>query len=158
GLLFAAYYGHWFDRAEWYYAARAVVGSELLAGGLGFGAGAANAAIARWPVARGSLTIQSAAAFTVILIAGLVLLIPYTKPLIAPIGVPLQDHWSNGVCIQSTPSTCGPSSAATILHYFGVEAKESQLARECFSSGGGTENWYIARALRRRGLAAKYVV
>jgi predicted double-glycine peptidase len=49
-------------------------------------------------------------------------------------------------------STCGPASAATLLNVLGHPASEQELARESFTSRGGTENWYLARALRRRGL------
>jgi ABC-type bacteriocin/lantibiotic exporter with double-glycine peptidase domain len=91
-------------------------------------------------------------------VLALLLLVPYIKPLLAPLPVTLQDRWSEGVCLQSTPSTCGPASAGTILRYFGISASESELARECFSYGAGTENWYITRALRKRGLKAHYVI
>ncbi len=33
----------------------------------------------------------------------------------------------------------------------GRPASEQEIAREAFTSRGGTENWYLARALRRRG-------
>lgn len=57
----------------------------------------------------------------------------------------------------STPSTCGPASAATLFRQFGVEVGERELARECFSSRTGTENWYLARAFRRRGFDVEFV-
>lgn len=54
--------------------------------------------------------------------------------------------------MQSTPSTCGPASAATLLRAFGQRASERELAEEALTYQGGTENWYLARALRHRGL------
>jgi len=60
--------------------------------------------------------------------------------------------------MQSTFSTCGPSSAATILKAFGQTASEKELASECLTSRGGTEIWYIARAFRRRGFRTQVQV
>lgn len=60
--------------------------------------------------------------------------------------------------MQSSPSTCGPCSAATLLRVFRIHTTERALARECFSYRGGTENWYVARALKRRGLETRYLV
>lgn len=86
----------------------------------------------------------------------LLLFVPYAKSLIAPLKIDLQNKWVDGVCIQTTPSTCGPSSAATILHLFGISVTERELARECYTCGTGTENWYLARAMRSRGLVTDY--
>lgn len=63
-----------------------------------------------------------------------------------------------GVCLQTRPSSCGTASAATLLRAAGYLVSERQLAQECFTSTSGTENWYIARALRRRGLEVKYLI
>jgi ABC-type bacteriocin/lantibiotic exporter with double-glycine peptidase domain len=80
-------------------------------------------------------------------------LIPFVKPLLDPIELNrLRDRCDGDVCMQSTFSTCGPSSAATLLKAFGQTASERQLAGECLTSRGGTEIWYIARAFHRRGL------
>lgn len=61
-------------------------------------------------------------------------------------------------CMQSTFSTCGPSSAATLLKALGQSASEKQLAGECLTSRGGTEIWYIARAFKRRGFREHVLV
>ncbi|MFK5922022.1 MAG: cysteine peptidase family C39 domain-containing protein [Verrucomicrobiota bacterium] len=60
------------------------------------------------------------------------------------------------VCLQSTSSTCGAASGATILKALGVEVTESQLAAEAHSYMGGTEAWYLARALRKRGVTVRF--
>ena len=60
--------------------------------------------------------------------------------------------------MQSTFSTCGPSSAATLLKAFGQAASEKQLASECLTSRGGTEIWYIARAFERRGFHTQVLI
>jgi len=86
-------------------------------------------------------------------------LIPFVKPLLDPLDLSqLKDRMDGEVCLQSTFSTCGPASAATILRAFGEEATERQLASECLTSRGGTEVWYIARALQRRGFDPKVVI
>jgi len=63
-----------------------------------------------------------------------------------------------GVCLQTTYSTCGPASSASLLQAFGQDASEQQLARESFTSKGGTEIWYLARAFRRRGFRTNFVI
>ena len=92
-----------------------------------------------------------------LLLAGL--FIPYMKSVVAPLDLTtLAAECRDGVCLQSTPSTCGPSSVATLLRMFNIEETEKTLAREAYTSSGGTENWYLARALRRRGFPVEYVV
>ncbi len=156
-LLFVVYYAHWLDRAAWFYAFRAAPYSELTAAGLGFGAGlmvglSQRSASPLRPVGR--LLLASGLG---LLCLG-VLFVPYVKPLIAPIRKPLHDQWAQGVCLQSSPSTCGPASAVTLLKQFHIDTSERDLAWECFSYRGGTENWYVARALQRHGLATHYLI
>lgn len=157
-LLYAFYYAHLFDSAVWFYTLRAWPGSELAASGAGLGAGLAAGGIQRSALGSRSRLIQRVTSGSLLFCLALLLFIPYGKPLIAPLREAPKDQWINGVCIQSTPSTCGPASAATLLRRFGLEASERELARECFSYGGGTENWYIARALQRRGFSTRFVV
>jgi ABC-type bacteriocin/lantibiotic exporter with double-glycine peptidase domain len=57
-----------------------------------------------------------------------------------------------------TVSTCGPTSAATLLKEFGQNASEEELPRESFTYRGGTEIWYVARAFRRRRLTADFLI
>ena len=96
---------------------------------------------------------------SVVPIAALVILfVPYMKPVLAPVSwKSLSDKCEAGVCLQSTPSTCGPTSAVNVLHYFGRAASERELAKESFTYKGGTENWYMARAMRRRGMRVRVV-
>lgn len=156
GLLFTLYYTHLFDRAVWFYELRALPYSEFLAAGLGWTAGTIagrmNREVSRKFSAGFVRTLQS----FLLLIVLLVLWAPYAKPIIAPLRGLQAARWSNGVCLQSTPATCGPASAATLLAYWGRTASERELALECFTYGSGTENWYLVRALRRRGLQVRY--
>jgi len=149
GLLFVVYYAHLFDGAVWFYRFRAAPMTELAACGLGFGAGLAlarrlggPAGLFGWPAVLLSLV-----------------LVPYLKPILDPVSFDHQRHSRDeGVVLQSTMSTCGPASAATILNLLGHPATERDLAREAFTSRGGTENWYLARALRRRGLDVDFQI
>jgi len=146
GLLYVTYYLHILDRAAWFYNLRAWPGTELLASGLGFGTG--------WLQAK--MQLDSAGERIVLpLIAVGLLLVPYLKPLLDAVDLDqLTERCDGDVCMQSTASTCGPASAATILHALGRSGSEREVASEAFTSRGGTENWYLARALRRRGLEA----
>jgi putative permease len=45
---------------------------------------------------------------------------PHMKPLFAPVPIrQFTDRWKDDVCMQSTPSSCGAASAATIFRIFG---------------------------------------
>ena len=150
GLLFVLYYLHVLDDAAWFYNLRTVRYTELLASGLGLLAGIAHA----WwqPESIGERAVAPGALFILILI-------PFVKPLLDPLDLSqLKDRCDGGVCMQSTFSTCGPASAATLLRSFGDDASERELARESFTSRGGTEIWYLSRALRRRGIGTRVVI
>jgi len=87
-----------------------------------------------------------------------VLLAPFAKPILRPLDrSALRDRWENGACLQSTESTCGPSSAATILRRMGhMEASEAILSNQAWSTSSGTEAWYLARAIRTLGANAEF--
>ena len=149
-ILFATYYFHWFDDALWFYRFRSLPWTELAAAGAGLLAGLVYAWLAvigrSWRIAVPALLLA-------------VLFVPYMKAVVAPLDAAgLIDHCRDGVCLQSTASTCGPASAATILRLFNIEDSEKTLAQEAYTSSGGTENWYLARALRRRGFTVDYAV
>jgi hypothetical protein len=42
------------------------------------------------------------------------------------------------------------------LHALGKPATEKEIARESFTSRNGTENWYLSRALRQRGIRVRF--
>jgi len=150
GVLYALYYTHLFDDAIWYCEWRTLPLTELLAGGVGLLAGRLHA----WYDPQ-SLGEKLAAP----LLAAALVLVPFIKPLLAPLDTgALHADCPGEVCLQSTLSTCGPASAATLLKRFGIRTSEQELARECFTYKGGTESWYLARALRRRGVKARFVI
>jgi hypothetical protein len=158
GLLMALYYAHLFDRALWFYEFRAVPYSELSATGLGWAGGVVLGTLWRGPLRSGSKSFAWIMTGLVLFCLTGLLLAPYAKSVIAPLRTAMLDRWTNGVCLQTTPSTCGAASAATLLRRFGRAATEQELARECFTYGSGTENWYLVRALRSRGLQVRMVL
>lgn len=144
------FYTHLFDSWGGFYSFRAIPFSELSLAGVGLFAGVVFASIE--PETLGERLVVP---------IGLVILVglPFSKTVLAPIEIAaLHETCESEVCLQSTPSTCGPSSAATVLKHYGFEASEKELAREALTYRGGTENWYLARALRRRGFDADFLV
>lgn len=150
-ICYVGYYLHLVDEPVWLYRIRAMSGAELLAGTIGLPVG--------WLMIRlGSSASQAVRLSTVgLAIAPMLVVIPYAKPLTTPLDRErLQARWENDVCLQSTASTCGPSSAATLLRAFGLPGDEAELAMEAYTSASGTEIWYLARALRARGLTVSF--
>lgn len=150
GLLFAIYYIHLFDGAAWLYNLRTIRFTELLICGLGFAAGVLQS----WwqPETFGErLAVPG--------VLAVLLLVPFVKPLLDPLDLnQLEDRCPDNICMQSTFSTCGPASAATLLRTFGNVVTEKELARESLTSRGGTEIWYLSRALRSRGIQTTVVI
>jgi predicted double-glycine peptidase len=150
GLLFALYNTHLLDGWSWFYTFRVLPFTDFLPGGIGLLAGVLHS----WfePETRGEKIVVPAA-------LAIAVLIPFAKPLLDPMELDrLHDHCDGEVCMQSTFSTCGPSSAATLLKAFGQIASEKQLAREGLTSRGGTEIWFIARAFERQGFRTQILI
>ena len=145
GSSFAVHYAHVLPEAAWYYQFRSLPGTELLLLPLGIAGGLVASLLPRILLI---LPLLGVAAFS---------LVPHIKPFIGPISVDTwEDRWDGDICLQSTPSTCGAASTATILNYLGQRVKESDLAAEAHSYSGGTEAWYLARAVRSRGLQVEF--
>lgn len=145
GASFAIYYAHLFPEPDWYYQFRSIRGTELLMVFVGLAGGVAAAIL---PRALLVLPLLGVAAIAVA---------PIIKPLTGPIPAGLLvQKWKDGICLQSTPSTCGAASLATILTYLGKDTTEEQVAVEAHSYSGGTEAWYLARAARARGVEVQY--
>lgn len=82
---------------------------------------------------------------------------PFIKPLIRPLQKNLQNKWQDNVAIQSTGSTCGPSSLATILNYYGKQDTEANIAQHAYTSSSSTENWYLARYAHSQGFDYQFL-
>lgn len=152
-VAYASYYVHLVDEPMLLYVVRSLRGSELLASGLGLLIGlAAERLLRRRSVLRGT-----AVGVIAVIAAGL-LVLPYVKPLLRPADwTAFENRWNGGVAMQSTLYSCGPAAAATLLASQGTTVTEEQLAREAFTCSSGTENWYLARAIRDNGHTARFV-
>lgn len=144
-VLFAVYYLHVLPERAWFYSLRSWNGSEFLVIFLGCAAAAAASLLPR---------LLLGVPLFVLLALGVV---PYIKPFIGPIPDSLfQERWRGDACMQSTPSTCGPASVTTILRQLGAQTSEQATARAAFSYSGGTEAWYLARYVRRKGFITRF--
>jgi len=145
GLTFSIYYLHLLPEPMWYYEFRSWNGVELLVLPIG--------------VAGGAIASLFPHVLRVVFLLGVVALsvAPVCMPFIKPFkkGV-LTDKWKKEVCMQSSGSTCGPASLATIFKHYGQDVKEAELAKEAYSYRGGTEAWYLARAARARDLEVSF--
>jgi len=57
----------------------------------------------------------------------------------------------SGVCRQTTDYTCGAAAAATLLHRYGIESDEREMAEHCWTNSlTGTDELCVARGLRRK--------
>lgn len=90
---------------------------------------------------------------TVSMIIGAILLvIPFVKQILYKLDYSqLENRWNNGICQQSSGSTCVPSSCATVIRVLGGNLTERELATEAGTTERGTEIWYMMRAIRRHG-------
>ncbi|MEZ0375160.1 MAG: cysteine peptidase family C39 domain-containing protein [Candidatus Sericytochromatia bacterium] len=153
-MLFAAYYLHvYLDNARWFFDFRTLPYTELLAGGIGLLAGIAHerflALLPRRSVVTGAL-------FPVLTLG--LIGVPYSKMLLSPLETRfLYNRWEDGICFQSTSSTCGPCNVATFLRLHGFKMSETEVAQAAYTSARGTEAWYLARILHSKGLQTEFI-
>ena len=58
---------------------------------------------------------------------------------------------ATGLCLQTSPHTCGAAAAAMLLHSVGIPATEQEMARECLVRAGiGVTDLTLLRGLRRK--------
>ena len=144
-LLAALYYLHVLPEMAWFYSMRSWSGSEFLVIFPGAAGGALAALLPRWALLLpllGSIGLG---------------IVPYLKPVMNPLDLGnFPEKWEGDACLQSTSSTCGPACTASILKSLGLRASEHEIALAAFTSGSGTEAWYLARYVRSRGLGARF--
>ena len=153
-LISALAYAYRVKYGAWFYEIRALPMTEMMTagGGLLFGL------IHRRLMDLGGIVWMIAKWFLTVLFFVLVF-----TPFMGPVLQPIQwkediDDWTHDVCMQTTDATCGPACVATILRLRGQRATEREIAEETFAYGGGTETWYLLRALRRRNVDPDIVV
>ena len=144
---YSLYYFHWFDGWSWFYRFRSFPLANFYPASLG--------ALAGWwlpSLRRPALRVAAVAAL------GLFVVVPFLKPVLLPLdSQQLRNRWHGSVCLQSTPSTCGPASVATILATaFGDVVPENEIARAARTASTGTEVWYLAQFLRARGYEVSF--
>ena len=153
-FLFAVHYAKVLGETRWFYTFRSWPLTELSAAGVGLFFGWLEYRRQQTPRLK-----KAVGRFLVPFLMSLCVAVPYLKQMfLRPDWNAFQDRWSEGVCLQSSEASCGPAAAATLLRHFGREATERELAVESFSTRRGTENWYLVRALRKRGLDLQYAV
>lgn len=144
-VLFAAYYLHILPERAWFYTLRSWAGTEFLLIFLGCAVGTLASLLPR---------VLLGVPLFILLTIGIV---PFIKPLIGPIpDSAFRELWQGDTCLQSTASTCGPASVATILRQLGSDSPELAIARASFSYTGGTEAWYLARYVRTKGFVPSF--
>jgi hypothetical protein len=57
-------------------------------------------------------------------------------------------RWVDGICRQTTATTCSAASAATVLTGHGVQASETEMARLCLTGDEGTSALGLYRGLK----------
>ncbi|MEN9362379.1 MAG: hypothetical protein RL095_3914 [Verrucomicrobiota bacterium] len=70
--------------------------------------------------------------------------------------IQFSSKWQQEVALQSTPSSCGPASCASLLRRHGRVDSEAHIARDAGTTLSGTEIWHLARVLRRRGMEVSF--
>lgn len=144
-LSYTLYYLHLFDDWALFYQARSYPVSNGYPALLG------------WLAGWGYGTARRASLF---FIAGMVAFVCF--PLLKPVLMPpdrsgYEDRWKDGVCVQTTPSSCGPASVATLLaRQFNDRPDERRIAAATRTSATGTEVWYLAQYLRMRGYQIRF--
>ena len=144
-VLFAVYYLHVLPERAWFYTLRSWSGTEFLVVFLGCAAAAVASLLPR--------LLLGVPLFALLALG----VVPYLKPLIGPLPDSVfHELWRGDICLQSTPSTCGPASVTTILRRLGAQTSEQAAARAAFSYAGGTEAWYLARYVRTKGFVPRF--
>ncbi len=145
GASFALYYSHLFPETDWYYEFRSWRGTEFLVLFLGLAGGAWATLLSRF--------LRIAPLLGTLVLA----FVPFIKPFVGPLALDsMSNRWQENVCLQSTQSTCGLASVATVLRNYEIDSTEKEIARVCHTYAGGTESWYLARYVRSTGCSARF--
>jgi hypothetical protein len=60
----------------------------------------------------------------------------------------MDDRWDGPVCMQTSPASCSPAAAATLLRAHGINASEQEMALLCLTSDDGTPMHGLYRGLK----------
>ncbi|MFZ5987024.1 MAG: cysteine peptidase family C39 domain-containing protein [Bacillota bacterium] len=152
GMSFIAYYLHLIEEPIWYVEFRSVNNVEILVSAFGLLLG-----FIAFSNKRVSKADPKSLNIFLFIVCIFLIFIPYSKPILFPVSksIELKNYWKDDVCLQSSGSTCGPSSLATIFAFYGISKTEREIAMASYSSSRGTENWYMIRYARKNGLDVK---
>ena len=68
------------------------------------------------------------------------------------------NRWKDGVCLQSSESSCSAACAATLLKHYGIDTTEKEMVNLCFTRKNGTSLLGTYRALKIKTRNTKYSV
>lgn len=71
---------------------------------------------------------------------------------------PTGSKWKDGVCLQSSESSCSAACTATLLKHYGIDATEKEMAELCFTRDNGTALLGTYRGLKIKTAGTKYSV
>lgn len=152
GVLFASNYLLMLPYASWFIELHSLPGAEISSGLVGSWLGVMFASSRLRPSKLNGPILIVCAVMTVGLVCG-----PFLKQLYGHVYYETMDErWRDGVCLQSSSYTCMPASVTTIVKMMGGHITEPELAREAGSTVGGTEFWYLRRALRKHGFDCRF--
>lgn len=64
----------------------------------------------------------------------------------------MDDRWDGPVCLQTSPASCSPAAAATLLRVHHIRATEQEMALLCLTSDEGTPMHGLFRGLKIKTL------
>jgi len=85
--------------------------------------------------------------------------LPYVKHLGSQLDTSLlQNKVKNGITMQTSSGTCGPSAVASLLRARGIEITEKEVAEHCHTTQSGTEVWHIKRYLKSICIESEFII
>jgi hypothetical protein len=70
----------------------------------------------------------------------------------------LMNRWKHSVALQTSPATCSPAAAATLLREHGITATESEMAALCLTTPRGTTALGLYRGLKLKAAGTSWDV
>jgi len=151
-LFFDFYYFHWYDDWAWLLEVRSWKGIEFSSFLIGVFCGLVQRNVNKKLKLKDRFSRHNGIVLILIIV-----LPPFIKPVLYPVHPKWENTWDIGVCLQTTPYTCGPASTATVLNFYGVRRSEQEISRNTWLTKHGTEPWHLARYLRQNGFKAKFI-
>ncbi len=146
GFLIPFYYAHIFDDSLWYYEYRSVNNIEYIL-----------ILLAPFMVLL-SLTLVNIK-YILISLLPILIFIPYAKIFLSPIDLSyIKNKVLDGVTIQTTSSSCGPSAVASLLRLRGIEKTEKEIVISCNTTRTGTEIWNIKKYLQSINIDSSFII